>query len=187
MKGRYRGDCAAAVFGALLLLCGCGDDESEDADRPLPPPELSILSVRGNHGEPWNAGGAATLSLGCPASSALVVRLGEPDLNDNPRALKNWLLRPPGGCGERAQCGYVSFELSSSGAVVYSADTALPELSFAATDTLLQSGFVPGVYGFRATLRNPDGSDFLLAGAPVSASVELTLEAAADCVGDAGS
>jgi hypothetical protein len=176
----------SAALLSLLLLAGCGDDDSAQDDREPPPPELTIRSVRAPGGSSWESGAERSLDLGCPPSRALLVQLGEPDPNGDARSLKNWLLRAPGGCGARERCGYVSFELSSAGAVVHRTDTALPSFGVAAADVTAPPGLGAGTYELRATLRRSDGSEFLLQGAPVTASVELTFTTPAGCAIDPG-
>ena len=178
-----------AALLSLLLLLGCSNDDGDQETREPPPPELTILGVQANGAGGWQAGAPPTLDLGCPPSRALVVQLGEPDPYDA-RSLKNWLLRAPGACGARERCGYVSFELSAAGAVVHRTDTALPNFGIAAADVASPPGLGAGVYELRATLRTNSGSEFLLQGAPVNATVELTFTTPTGCAvapgGDAG-
>jgi hypothetical protein len=176
----------SATFLSLLLLLGCSDGDDEQDNREPPPPELTIRSVRAQGGSAWEAGAPPTLDLGCPPSRALLVQLGEPDPNGDRRSLKNWLLRAPGACGTRERCGYVSVELSTAGAVVHRTDTALPDFGIAAANVASPPGLSAGVYELRATLRRNNGSEFLLQGAPVSASVELTFSTPAECAIDPG-
>ena len=170
----------------LLLLAGCGDDDSDQESREPPPPELTIRSVQAQGGSTWQSGAPPTLDLGCPPSRALLVGLGEPDPIGDRRSLKNWLLRAPGACGTRERCGYVSVELRSAGAVVHRTDTALPDFGIAAADVAAPPGLSAGVYELSATLRRSDGSEFLLQGAPVTATVELTFTTPAECAIDPG-
>ena len=175
-----------AALVSLLLLFGCSSDDADQDTREPPPPELTILSVQASGAGGWQAGAPPTLDLGCPPTRALVVQLGEPDPNGDLRSLKYWLLRAPGACGSRERCGTVHFELSSASGVVYRTDTALPRFGIAAGDVISPPGLAAGVYQLRATLHSDDGLEFLLHGAPITATVELTFTTPEGCAIDPG-
>lgn len=173
------------LMAAFITGCGEGDDEEDAVSGPI---ELRITSVQHPGGSRWQVGDPeARVRLGCDRAQPLLIEVGpnpEADSESRPGCatnqaacgepglLRNWTLRPPGGCGTAVQCGYV--------VLLDEDDEALHR---AAATSLLAAAPEPNTERtFRVALRRDDGQPFTdTTGAVVSDSVTLAIEPASDC------
>ncbi len=152
------------VAGGLTLpSCGGGGGGNTEPAAPLGPPTLTITSP---------AVGAC-VELGTDPDQTVLVEV----------ALENWTLRPPGGCGSAAQCGYLVLFVDP-----VDGDERAPDASSAAPVINLKLGGrsdALGPHTLRVELRNGDDSVAITGdgGPPLRAELEVTVRASGTCSG----
>jgi hypothetical protein len=151
----------------LALVIGCGGDEEKKPPKPAGPPEIRILELRASGNQLWRRNDAAPLELGCDRTLAASFDW------------INWTPRPPGGCGDRLQCGFFRLHVSAVGDDASSAskDSAIGVASI----DLSGLAFSSSRHLFRAELRNDDGSLFVSVDGNPEDGVEVDLTLASGC------
>jgi hypothetical protein len=171
----------ALAWGLLLFLQGCGGDD----EPPPPPPDPPTLRIDGfvnGDGAPFDAD-ADCVELGSDPDRTLLVQLE----GTSATSIGDWLLRPPGTCGSAAECGHLQVRVDPQDVNVYGLQTTgstttvalpfgrpCPQTSSASECVGIDDP--TGEHTIEVTLRDDDGiavreDD----GAPVSASVDVTL------------
>jgi hypothetical protein len=170
---------------SLLLpaFAACGDDEDgSEGETPQGPPSIRIKGFIGADHREVERADENPIEV-CDARFGVVIEIPS----------DTWTLRPPGRCGDSAQCGYVAVTLDPEAGSPISTNsinlTTLLDLSGepafgsqgGATGeggaTFSEATVAEGSHRVRVELRNDDGSTFLDAqGSPVAdeAEVELT-------------
>jgi hypothetical protein len=176
------------TLGSLLLsafvACGDDDDGGTVADAPAGPPSIRITGFVGADNRVTERDDENTLEV-CGSRFGVVIEVTD----------DTWTFRPPGRCGESAQCGYVAVTLDpESGSPVsqnsinlttmldLSGAPVLPSEGGAGGDNAggggspgVDSEVSEGTHRVRVELRNDDGSVFLLEGEPVADEAEVDL------------
>lgn len=184
----------ASTLAAIVLGCGCGDDDvGSQRTGPSGPPEIRIVELRPAGANPWRPDvDSGCVPRGRDGAGTLTVVL-----NDSGR-LENFTLRPPRGCTQALQCGFVQlsvYELSSGESLDDDVEETLIYQVAAASTTIAVpfNALPPGNavtprYVIRAELRDetgkPETND---AGVAYADSVTVSLCAAVQPGGrDAG-
>jgi len=101
---------SSAALG-LVVCAACNNDATtvDTAVENADPPTLVVLGALRADGQAFDAK-SKTVDLGCDAR--VTFRFG---LRESTGQLENWLLRPPGACGEIVACGYLRVTLETDG------------------------------------------------------------------------
>jgi hypothetical protein len=157
---------STAVLALLTwLLPACG---GEDTDVPIVAPEVWVSSIVPSVGARWEyvANEPSTPMLVMPCDG--VVAIGA-------TTTVEFLARPPGGCGETQNCGYVKIVASFAGKELTEGALQTPAL-FTFENTVAGAGTVS------ATLVDDQGADYPdLVGKPITDSIDVTFEPATGC------
>lgn len=167
---------STAVLALLTwLLPACGGD---DTDVPEVVPTVRLTSVIPSVGPRWQedvaAGNPPPPTFVMPCDGVVAVGASTTD----------FLERPPGGCGDTQNCGFVKLVSSFDGKEITLGALQTPalfELFGTAENPGIDRTFA-GTGSFTATLVHDKGDDYLdLDGNVISRSLETTFDAASGC------
>lgn len=165
-RGVVLGIASLLVVG---MVAACSDSEDTSSSQDQTPPSLSITRIASVGAPAWEPGGAC-VEIGHDLEGSVAVSASLSDAE----------LRAPGACGARSACGHLVFSVQSPDGFSES------RASSSAGHTFSLAGASTGIqYDFSVALVDDDGVALLAAGAPVEATVSVTVAAPGDCGGQA--
>jgi hypothetical protein len=159
----------AACLG-LVALVACSKTTTKAA--PLPPPVLVVRAVAPIGGtSAGNCDGGCCVEIAEAPDATLVV-----SVDPNELALVSFVLRPPGVCGNYAQCGFLAVDIDPSDA------GASRTVRSSVSDVPVPVAGLTGPHRIHVELRHQNDTPVLDAkGQPVHADVDVTLSPPGGC------
>ncbi len=166
-RARLWSSCGALGF-VVCAACNNADATIDTAVENADPPTLAVLGALRADGQAFDTT-AETIDWGCDAR--VTFRFGPREATGQ---LENWLLRPPGTCGDIVACGYLRVTLETdAGDLVLARDGAQLDVLFD-----LGGVDVRGVRRVRAQLFEGDTMEpYLVNDESIEVSWDVRLEA----------